>query len=46
MVAFLAEWEVDQYTYRDMHIARDSLKNAITDLEHDVEMQEYAKHQK
>ena len=35
MVAFLAESEVDQYSYRDMNIARDSLKNAMDDLDAD-----------
>ena len=34
MVAFLAEYDVDQTGYKDMHIARDTLKNAIDDLAH------------
>lgn len=32
MVAFLAEYDVDQHSYRDMNIARDILKNEIDDL--------------
>lgn len=35
MVAFLAESEVDTYSYRELSIARDSLKNAIDDLDAD-----------
>lgn len=35
MVAFLAEHEVDMYDYKEMNIARDGLKNAISDLDYD-----------
>lgn len=35
MVAFLAEYQIDQIGYRDMNIARDTLKFAINDLDHD-----------
>ena len=43
MVAFLAEFEIDQIGYKDMNIARESLKNAINDLDHDFALKEEQK---
>lgn len=46
MVAFLAECEVNQFGYKDMNIARESLKYAIDDLENKDMAQDLLKQQK